>query len=215
MAVQFAREQTFSTQAFGPSGKAKKQQFDAIEAGINSVITVAESFKANRKSVACLISGQWRAIPAERFSEDVETLNAWVESNRTRRRGRTAKIPPQKRMVTTARTMKKLVARRRLLAGIAKGGWIGAGREAAKFQTGGDRITIGKNFFSYAQKHAHYGRAKKSGGPLSPSITLHNTARHTASRNVVAPTQVAKNLVWAKRKTLTWYNRAAKRALDK
>ena len=99
-------------------------------------------------------------------------------------------------------------------AGMAKGGWIGAGRQSASYQTGGDKIAIGKNYMSWTQKHASKGSATKPANSFSPSSLLMNRTRHTASPHVLNPTRAKRAINWGLKKTVKWYS-AAIRAQDK
>lgn len=212
LAVQFAREQATSSQAFGAGQDAKKQQHNAIEAGVNQVV-----MKLTRPRVrGGFVQGTTRngsriRLPLHRWITSAGELDDWVEQNRTRRRGRTASVPANKMPAAPAKVIRSVVTARKRKAGIAKGGWLGAGREAAKFQRGGKRLTIGKNVISWAQRHSGFGSARRGGTSFNPHISLHNKARHSSSPHVMPSGHTAKNMTWAARKTLRWYERALER----
>jgi hypothetical protein len=114
----------------------------------------------------------------------------------------------------TLERLKKALTIRFKKAGMAKGGWLGAGQTIARAQTGQGRINIGRNFLGYAQKHERFGTAKKPLNPFKPTTELRNAVRHTASPDVVSPVAKQKATAWGLTKTIQWYRKAAKNALD-
>lgn len=214
LSVQFSREQATSSQAFGDTQSSKKQQHNAIEAGVNQVVMkLTRPMVKNGRVIGTTRNGNRISLPLDRWITDPASLDDWVEQNRTRRRGRTAKVPANKMPGAPAAVIRKVITARKKKAGIAKGGWIGAGRRAAGFQRGGKRLTIGKNFISWAHRHAEYGTAKRSARSFQPTITLHNRVSYSSSPHVMPAGHTQKNLTWAARKTLTWYEKAMEREL--
>ena len=99
-------------------------------------------------------------------------------------------------------------------AGMAKGGWVGAGQEIAKAQKGASQDRIGVNFLKYAQKHSHFGSAVAPQSGFSPRSKLTNKVGHSGERHVLARGAFDKASAWGLRKTIRWYKEALK-AIDK
>lgn len=194
--VQTCRELAKETQVFGQNSEAKKKQWNSIEAGARTIVNIVGK-----------ISGK-----KARVITSVAELSAWIDQNRGTR-GRTKSVPISQRPFVTAALLEKTIKERRKAAGIAKGGWIGAGQSIAAAQKGTDRINIGKNFLGYAQKHAHFGKSVKPRAEFFPKAELTNTSRHTASTHVMKTTAFRTASDWGLKKTVTWY-RSALRRLD-
>lgn len=214
--VQCGRELAVSTQVYGKSGTRQKQNF-AIEADARKVIFPVDSFRPSKTGRTARYtwrgkSGNW---PQSRVLKDAAAVNDWIEQNRTRRRGRTAKLPFAELAICEASVFKAAMKIRFARSGMAKGGWLGAGKDAVKFQKGAQRITIGKNFLSYAQKHGHLGNAKLRGGTVfQPVADLENRAPHVSSPSVLSKSEIGVAVGFGLRKTIKWYQHAAKLALD-
>ena len=132
LAVQFAREQATSSQAFGDSRASKLQQENAIAAGVNQVVMVLQRPKiAGGRVIGTTRNGNRISLPLSKWITSPGELNDWVEQNRTRRRGRTGRVPPDKMPAAPKKVVSDVIKQRKRKAGIAKGGWIGAGRRAA------------------------------------------------------------------------------------
>lgn len=213
--VQTCRELAVSTQAYGKSGTKKKQQF-AIEADARRVIWPVDSVKPSRtgRTVRYSFEGKSGNWAQSRFLKDEAAVNDWIEMNRTRRRARTAKLPFSELAICTIDVFNKAMKGRFARAGMAKGGWLGAGADIAKRQTGTDRINIGKNFLGYAQKHSAKGSATATANPFRPIASLKNGAKHSGSSYVLSEKEKRKAILFGARKTLSWYKHATKRKLD-
>lgn len=213
--VQTGRELAVSTQAYGRTGTKQKQQF-AIEADARRVVWPVAIVSISGKTATFLHDGARRTWPASRVLRDEQAVHDWIEMHRTRRRSRTSKLPFQELAICDVRVFRAAMKTRFALAGTAKGGWLGASNKAATFQKGAQRITIGKNFLGYAQKHARRGTARLDKGLVfRPIATLSNRARHVSSDYVLSKSEIAKAIGFGARKTIAWYRRAAKAALDK
>lgn len=216
-AVQVGRELAVSTQVFGRTGTRKKQEF-AIEADARRVIYPVDSISQSKtgRTVRATREGKSFNWPVSRFLKNESEVNEWIEMNRTRRRARTSKLPFTELAICTLQVFNKALKMRYANAGMAKGAWLGAADDAAKMQTGAQRITIGKNFLSYAQKHRHLGDAKMNkGGGFKPVASLVNKVRHSSSPYVLSQSEISKSIGFGLRKTINWYRSAAKKALDK
>jgi hypothetical protein len=214
--VQCARELAVSTQVYGKTGTRQKQNF-AIEADARRVIFPVDKAKPSKtgRSVRYRWQGKSGNWPQSRFLKDEQAVHDWIEMNRTRRRARTAKLPFSELAICTADVFKRAMKTRFMRSGMAKGGWLGAGKEASKFQTGAQKINIGQNFLGYAQKHGHKGDAKLKGGVgFRPIADLVNNYAHVSNPNVLAKSEINKAVGFGLRKTINWYRMAAKKALD-
>jgi len=157
-----------------------------------------------------LISGACEDCHAQQIVGAVEEVNDWIEIHRTRRRGRTAVLPIHERKAVDRAIFKKAMAIRYKRAGMAKGGWIGAGQEIAKAQAGQERVNIGKNFLSYAQKHGHFGSARRPKSGWSPTVGITNKVAHSGDKNVLTSAAPKRAFDWSLKKTLKWYSKALK-----
>jgi hypothetical protein len=196
--VQTCRELAGSTQAFGKTTASKKKQWNSIEAGARTILNIVPSL--GKKKVRVL--------------RTVSEASAYIDSKRTRR-GRTRPVPIHHRPFITEKLFADTLKSRRLQAGIAKGGWLGAGQDIATAQKGADRINIGKNFLGYAQKHSAFGKSTHPVAGWSPSAKLTNKASHVASNHVLKSSHIESAVQWGLRKTLTWYRSALRRQNQK
>jgi hypothetical protein len=229
--VQTCRDLAMETQVFGRNasnsgtgdGKGlgpKAIQQRAILRDAYNVLFVAKTMKSVhwKKGTGFLIVMEKGKnpfnVPLHRVLNSPLEVNWWVDMHRTRRRARTAKIPATERKFCSQQVFKKAMADRFKNVGMAKGGWIGAGKEIARAQTGMNRIDIGKNYLSYTHKFARYGSAKKPVKGWTPAAYLTNRVRHVAASNVLKPTQIDKSIQWGLVKTVAWY-RAAVRNIDR
>lgn len=195
--VQTCRELAGSTQVFGKTTAAKKKQWNSIEAGVRTVVKIVRTKDTNNRKVRVLRS--------------VEEVSEWVDSCRGGSRGRTRRVPIHERPFITEALFVKAVKHRYNLAGMAKGGHIGAGQDIARAQKGADRITIGKNFLGYAQKHSRLGNSTHPRPGWKPSATLRNRVRHAGSSHVLSASEAKQAVGWGLKKTITWYRAAIKR----
>jgi len=197
--VQACREVAFEAQPFGAK-QVKERQRKAIVADMMRVLYPVQSATPGMKK-----SRRWLATP--------QAVNSWIDDNRGKNH-RTRELSENERKVCLFSTMKKAVTIRMKNAGIAKGGFIGAGQDIAKAQTGMDRINIGKNFLGYAQKHSRFGTSTKPQSGFSPVATLTNKASHTSKDYVITRGKIDKAIAFGLSKTVKWYQ-ATLRALDK
>ena len=214
LAVQTAREMAVSSQVYGKSGTKKKQD-SAIEAGMRAVIVELEAVKINARTVSGLWTSQGKRVtwPLNRYLKTPDEVNRWVDKQRGRK-GHTPKGTTTENLAATSKTIfRKALRMRKLKSGMAKGGQLGAAMAAVGFQKGGQRITIGKNFLGYAQKHMRKGRARQGGAQFNPNVTLTSSVAHGGSSYVLRQSEIRKNIGFAARKTLQWYRKAAREAL--
>jgi hypothetical protein len=216
-AVQVGRELAVSTQVYGKTRTRQKQQW-AIENDARNVIFPVDSMRPSKtgKTVRAKFQGKSSNWPKSRVLNNESEVNDWIEMNRTRRRARTAKIPLSEAAICTLAVFNKAMKTRFARAGMAKGGWLGASNQAAGMQTGAQRMPIGKNFLSYAQKHGKSGSATlQRGDGFKPIAALHNKVSYSSSPHVLSKAEISKSIGFGLRKTINWYRSAARKALDK
>jgi len=200
--VQVCRELVNDTLPFKAKGKGSPsaQQRAAIQKDIGRVMHVLDgSSRKKKRQNKNLISSP---------SEVIE----WMNQNRTSN-NRTKKLPNDQRKTCTIDVFNKTVGVLMKMAGIAKGGFIGAGNDIAQAQKGANRITIGKNVASYAHKHSRFGSSTTPRFGWSSSATLSNHASHTGMEYVLKKSSMKNAISWGLKKTVTWY-RSALRKID-
>lgn len=213
--VQTCRELAVETQAWGKQAKKTKDaQRGAMIADAYNVLLVAERAIPRNKSYQCINTKGIFYASKSKFLESASEVNNWIELNSTRRSARTAKLHPKDRKVCTRKTFDKAMRARLKRAGIAKGGWLGAGQDIAKAQTGQGKINIGKNFLGYAQKHSAFGDSKKPRDGFTPAAFVTNKASHISKDYVLKRSAYDKALKFGMKATLRWYAKAV-RSLDK
>lgn len=212
--VQTCRELAVETQVWGKS-KTKEKQIAAIISDAYNVILVAETATKTAKGWRCTNSSGTFYTSDRKFLKDPKKVNGWIEINRTRRRARTAKLAPQDRIVCTRNVFNRAIRERSKQAGMAKGGWLGAGQDIASAQTGQSRINIGKNFLGYAQKAgSSFGSARKPQSGFNPAAYVTNKVSHVSSSHVMKRSAYDKALGYGLKKTITWYA-SALRSIDR
>lgn len=197
--VQTCRELALEAQPFGAKQVKETQRKAIVKDAMRVVHAVKESTPAMCKGK------RWLATPA--------AVNEWMDSNRGRHH-RTRQLSDADKKICLFTTMKKAVSIRMQNAGIAKGGFLGAGQDIAKAQTGSAQIQIGRNFLSYAQKQTRFGTAAKPQSGFSPVAVLRNSAAHTSTDYVIKRSAIDKAIGWGLRKTINWYRHALK-AIDR
>jgi len=197
--VMTARELAKQTQAWGEGGKPEQKQRGAIFKDALNVVTVTESVRRL----------------SSRTLADPQAVVDWIEINRTRRGARTAKLPDSEKRFCSPAVFAGAIKIKMTHAGMAKGGWIGAGNALGRHQSGSGRISIGSGFLPYAQKHADMGSAVAARSGFSPVSQLRNKSRHSSAKTVLSDAKAKSATMWGLRKTIKWYEKAAKSALDK
>jgi hypothetical protein len=196
--VQTCRELAGSTQVFGKTTAAKNKQWNSIEAGARTILNIVPTLGGKKVRVLRTVS----------------EASAYIDSKRGKR-GRTRSVPIHQRPFITEKLFADTLKARRIKAGIAKGGWLGAGQDIASAQKGSARINIGKNFLGYAQKHSSFGKSTHPLPGWSPSAKLTNKASHVASNHVLKSAHITSAVQWGLRKTLSWYRAALRRQNQK
>lgn len=214
--VQTCRALAVSTQAFGKTGTRKKQRF-AIEADAKRVIYPVDSIKPSKtgRSVRAIHEGKSFNWPNDRVLQNEAAVNQWIDSHREDGKHRTVKLPFPELAICTMTVFRKAMKIREANSGAAKGAWLGAGAEIATKQKGVDRINIGKNFLSYAQKHSGRGDASITNDLFKPIGKLINKSRHSGSNYVLTDSAKSKAIGFGLQQTIRWYRSAARKALEK
>ena len=232
--VQTCREMAFETQVWGKSSSQSDTKEDYEGKGIGpqakgkasiirdarNVLFVAKSIKPQnyKKGTGFLVvmenGGKPFSLHSDRVITTESAVNSWIDMHRTGRKSKVSKIPVLQRKFVSQAIFRKSLKKRLENVGIAKGGWIGAGQDIAKAQVGQERIEIGRSYFSYAQKHAHFGDSKKPNNGWKPVASLTNKASHVALERVLKRSATEKAINFALKKTLSWYKHTI-RALDK
>jgi len=215
--VQACRELALETQAV-PNNKGEKprgKQEGAIFKDSLNVLLVVDTLQSSGRGYRATNLGKTYYVSADKTCRTPEEINNWIELNRTRRRGRTAMIPVFERKACDKKTHKAAMKIRYKNAGIAKGAWLGAGADIARAQTGMERMSIGKNFLSYAQKHSKWGSARPSLSGWKPFADITNRAAHSADKNVLTRGGKDRAVGYSLKKTIAWYRKAMKKVDQK
>ena len=206
-----------------PSGKTSRQkQEGAMKTDYHRVCIVLNDPQFTRRIMRKQLTGiklkgiDWKFSPQQNITTP-QGLNDWLELNRSGPRARPPKagLPNGRMCVTTERVMKAALRIRKIRAGKAKGGWIGAGIGIARFQRMGSRITIGKNVANYAHKHSRGGLGTVNRSTWTPEGTLKNMFGHVSNEQVLKKSDIDKAIIDAGRNTITWYEKAMQGRLNK
>ena len=158
LSVAVSRELAIKT---APPGRSKKKQIQSIIAGARAnIITVsAREFRkiANASKPAMKINHQWVRLREDQILRSPDAINEHIEKNRGSD-GRVRRLQPRNKAVCRRPDMNKTLVRRKRLAGVAKGSWIGAGNRIARYS--GTVGKVGRNFLAWARKHADKGTAR-------------------------------------------------------
>jgi hypothetical protein len=208
--VNACRELAVETQVWGKT-KTKAKQEGAIISDAYQVLLVVDELTATGRGYKSTNQGKTYYVSAHQVCLSAEDANDWIEINRTRRRARTAHLPISERKVCDRSVFKKAMKGRSARAGMAKGAWLGAGQEIARAQKGQERVNIGKNFLSYAQKHGKFGSAIKPRGGWKPFCEISNRVAHSSDKNVLTAAAPGRAFAWSLKKTVKWYSSALRR----
>lgn len=231
--IQVARDLAFDTQVYG-TRQTRQIQENAIFKDALNVFLVVDGitkitmrrrtttsgktvFSSNNRSKSVMITngGKKFFVKEDKICTSESQFNFWIEMHRTRRAGsRTLKLDKFERLIVDRGNFAQWLKPRLAKAGMAKGGWIGAGRDLMRVQNGPDKANIGKNFLNYAQKHAYMGMATKPKPIGSPYTQMTNRVNHVGSDHVLNKGRIPKAQKFALRKTVKFYSKALK-ALDK
>lgn len=218
-AVSVAREAAVQTlPRGGDKGTATKKK---IERRINRGVVLASVVLKDKKMWSRIKAqkrprlrdkDRWTEVRPEQFVDDKNRFSEWVDKVRGGNANPSRYLQFSRKAIVWPKLVKDTQRLRRKRAGIAKGGWLGAGMEAARMQRGGDRISIGKNYMSWAQKHSKWGRAERYGSRQGGEFGVGLKNKNPYLRNLWTRRlgKVAGEIGW--RKTLRHYERLVKRA---
>lgn len=209
--VGTCRQLSMETQAVKKDGKTPYQiQRLAIIFDAYNVLMVVDSLKKNKTGSGYTATNQGKSyfVSSKKVLLSESQIRWWIEIHRTKRRARTAELDKKDRKIVAKTLFNKAIKKRTEAAGMAKGGWIGAGNDIGKAQKGQGSFTIGAGFMKYAQKHSKYGSATIPKEGWSPSTKLTNKVPHVSSTNVLAADGFKKASAWGLRKTIRWYSEA-------
>ena len=149
--------------------------------------------------------GTWEQVLPGQFKTDPRQINRQIDKVRDGYTNPPDYIPWGKMVVCSTAAFNKAMTMRRKRIGMNKGGWLGAGIAAARFQAGPDRAKIGKNVANWAQKHRNMGSARVEW----PFITLLNSLGY--SEGLLPEHNRLRALDDAWDRTVAWYKKAIKR----
>ena len=212
--VATCRRLIVTTQAWGDGKEARKRQEGAIMKDANrAVYSISRNRKLVRKikqrSVTGLvIDGELALFSPRRNLTTVQEVNDFIDINRTTRKGRVARLNSQSKGIAPATVFNAAVKIRKKRAGVAKGGWIGAGISIGKKQRKGSRITIGKNVAGYAHKFKSTGASRISRSVWLPKGKITNYIPYVSSEHVLKSSDAKKAINDGGKMTIKWYEKA-------
>lgn len=147
-----------------------------------------------------------KLTPKQILRSDREVYD-FIEDHR-KENGRAKWLPFNQKAICKEPDFNKAMVRRRKLAGVTKGSWLGAHRELSKKVRGGDKPRLGKNVMSYAQKHMDKGDGKYLPKRLGKSeCHLISDAPATKDQRIFPRDHADKAVKRAWKNTLSWYRR--------
>lgn len=219
-AVQTCRElvrETYATGKEKTAPSARQAQMGAMLEDAYNVVLVAQRLRRPNKSRSSFLvttnNSQFR-VPASRVLMSPADVLQWIEIHRTRRNRRTAVLDVRDRKVCSRSVFRNAMKIKNQRAGMAKGGWIGAGRDIARSQQGMSRNHMGQNFFKYAQKHANRGSAQRPRSGMRPFALLRNRVPWVANSRVLPKPRAKLAIRFGLSKTLEYYRKAV-RAMER
>lgn len=213
--VATARELATKTQVRGNTKAARVKQNTAIETDARKACSRTKNKEILRrlragKVARMRVDGVWQSIGPERFLRSAADVNAWIEELRknTARR-RVGRVSVNRRKVCSFAAFNGALTKRRKAVGKAKGGWIGAGILVGRTQKGADKLTIGKNYIGYAQKHKAKGYGTMLRGK-KPTVTLVNRVPYSGDPYVLSTEAANGAIKIGQQRTVEWYQKALK-----
>jgi hypothetical protein len=218
--VAVARDLVKRTQAWGDDTDAKKKQENAIMKDMNrAVFSVSKPSYVNGVSKGKLsglvINGELVTFTPDRILKTAKEVNDFIDLNRTDRRGRVPRMKSNMKGIASTKSVNAALKIRFRRAGVAKGGWIGAGISIGSKQRKGSRITIGKNVASYAHKFKSGGTSSLSRSVWTPIGMITNNVAHVSSEHVLKKSDATNAINQGGRMTLEWYKNAMDRKLKR
>ncbi len=206
LAVSAGRECALLTQ---PYGSSKKKIQDSIKHGAEANIAAIPATLFNRieksRNPAFKFSRGWVHLNNGQILKSGSEIWDFIEDNRMPN-GRVKWLPHRQKAIARKDDFKDVLVRRRKLAGVTKGSWLGAHQALAKKIRGSDKPRLGKNFMNWAQKHMDKGDGEFRGKRLGKSeARLVSDAPATKDKRIFAKDDAKKAVRRAWKKTLGWY----------
>ena len=206
LAVSAGRECALLTQ---PYGSSKKKIQDSIKHGAEANIAAIPPTLFNRieksRNPAFKFSRGWVHLNNGQILKSGSEIWDFIEDNRMPN-GRVKWLPHRQKAIARKDDFKDVMVRRRKLAGVTKGSWLGAHQALAKKIRGSDKPRLGKNFMNWAQKHMDKGDGEFRGKRLGKSeARLVSDAPATKDKRIFAKDDAKKAVKRAWKKTLGWY----------
>lgn len=206
LAVSVGRECALLTQ---PQGSSKKKIHDAIKHGALANVAAIPPTLFNKisksRNPAFKFSRGWVHLNDGQILKSGSEIWDFIEDNRMPN-GRVKWLPHRQKAIARKDDFKDVMVRRRKLAGVTKGSWLGAHQALAKKIRGSDKPRLGKNFMNWAQKHLDKGTGEFRGKRLGKSEAhLVSDAPATKDKRIFAKDDAKKAVERAWRKTLGWY----------
>jgi len=208
LAISVSKNCAFYT---NPRGKGKKKIVDAINKGARLNITALPVKEFNRhaktNNPAQFVKGRWHKMDQSQILRSEEDVWNFIEKSRDgSKSGRPKWIPSNRKAICKNKDMDAVLKRRRKLAGIAKGSWLGAFKALSIKVVGGDKPRLGKNYMNWAQKHMDMGRGKWQPKRLGKSeADLISNAPSTKDKRIFSNEDAKDAMKSAWRNTIKWY----------
>ena len=211
--VSTCRNLVQETQAWGNDTQAKKKQEDAIRKDVNrAVYSVTQKTYVNGvasgKLSGLVINGSLVTFTPDRILKNKQEVLDFVNLNRTNRKNRVPTMKRNMKAIADAKSVNEAIAMKTKRAGIAKGGWIGAGKTIGARQRKGSRITIGKDVAGYAHKFQTGGTATLQRDVWNPIGKIINNVSYVSTDYVLKKSDAADAINTGGRMTIKWYESA-------
>lgn len=211
--VSVCRDLVKRTQAWGDGTEAKKKQEGSIRKDANrAVYSVTKQTYVNGvasgKLTGLVINGQLITFTPDRILKTPQEVLDFIDLNRTSRRNRVPTMKRNMKAIASAANVNKAVAIKTKRAGVAKGGWVGAGQSIAAKQRKGSRITIGKNVAGYAHKFKGGGTAQLIRSEWNPVGKITNNIAYVSTDYVLNKSDATAAINIGGQMTVKWYESA-------
>jgi hypothetical protein len=211
--VSVCRDLVKRTQAWGDGTEAKKKQEAAIRKDANrAVYSVTKQTYVNGvasgKLTGLVINGELITFTPDRILKTPQEVLDFIDLNRTNRKNRVPTMKRNMKAIASAPNVNKAVAIKTKRAGVAKGGWIGAGQSIGAKQRKGSRINIGKNVAGYAHKFKGGGSAQLIASQWNPIGKITNNIPYVSTDYVLKKSDAIDAINTGGRMTVKWYESA-------
>jgi hypothetical protein len=163
---------------------------------------------ASGKLSGLVIKGELITFTPDRILKTPQEVLDFIDLNRTSRRNRVPTMKRNMKAIASAPNVNKAVAIKTKRAGVAKGGWIGAGQSIAAKQRKGSRISIGKNVAAYAHKFKGGGTAQLIRSEWNPVGKITNNIPYVSTDYVLNKSDATDAINNGGKMTVDWYESA-------